>query len=441
MNAVTPGTKDKAAILASLPMRADEDPFVVAIGGFYRRWFNLIDNMQLLIDTVAKIKSTEDEDWVPVWSAVGAEYEKKGDALLARKDKAGARQAYVQAKTYYSLARFPSPYWSGSPICPPNMSTLKAQSYEDYLRCYRKSAALLPDQPEVITVTKNGMKATGYLRLPKGASKSNKVPAVLVMCGADMYKEDREKYAEGALAQGMAALVVDAPGTGETTFPHAPESVVAWQAALDVLQQRPEIDGKRIGAFGVSRGGLWVIRLAAHDPRIKGLIACAPGGAGYWGSPEERAEWRKAAYERAKTNWFGPRGTRPPLKEVTEDDQRKEFLRWSLNDQGLLKNLTMPMYLVNGKIDHLTPIGNLYMLLESGPADGRVARVYPDDGHIAAKNEREWGPASWAWLRGVLTKGMKPAAKKRVVTFNIQKPEKAKVAVKQPAKKKAVKKK
>jgi fermentation-respiration switch protein FrsA (DUF1100 family) len=443
MKAVQQGSKDRAAILASLPMRADEDPFVVAIGGFYRRWFNLIDDLQLLIDTVAKIKSTEDEDWVPVWSAVGAEYEKKGDALLARKDKTGARQAYVQAKTYYSLARFPSPYWSGSPICPPTMSPMKAQSYEDYLRCYEKSAALLPDPPETIVVTKNGMKATGFLRLPKGASKSNKVPAVLVMCGADMYKEDREKYAEGALSQGMAALVVDAPGTGQTTFPHAPESVVAWQAALDVLQKRPEIDGNRIGAFGVSRGGLWVIRLAAHDPRIKGLIACAPGGAGYWGSPEERAEWRAAAYERAKTNWFGPRGTRPPLKEVTEEDQRKDFLRWSLKDQDLLKNLTMPMYLVNGKIDHLTPIGNLYMLLESGPADGRVARVYPDDGHIAAKNEREWGPASWAWLRGVLTKGMKPAkpAAKRVISFKISKPAKAKAKVKSVAAKKTVNKK
>ncbi len=442
MRAVQQGSKDRAAILASLPMRADEDPFVVAIGGFYRRWFNLIDDLQLLIDTVAKIKSTEDEDWVPVWSAVGAEYEKKGDALLARKDKTGARQAYVQAKTYYSLARFPSPYWSGSPICPPTMSPMKAQSYEDYLRCYEKSAALLPDPPETIVVTKNGMKATGFLRLPKGASKSNKVPAVLVMCGADMYKEDREKYAEGALSQGMAALVVDAPGTGQTTFPHAPESVVAWQAALDVLQKRPEIDGNRIGAFGVSRGGLWVIRLAANDPRIKGLIACAPGGAGYWGSPEERAEWRAAAYERAKTNWFGPRGTRPPLKEVTEEDQRKDFLRWSLKDQDLLKNLTMPMYLVNGKIDHLTPIGNLYMLLESGPADGRVARVYPDDGHIAAKNEREWGPASWAWLRGVLTKGMKPAkpAVKRVVSFTISKPAKAKVKAKTKTKPVATKK-
>jgi len=94
----------------------------------------------------------------------------------------------------------------------------------------------------------------------------------------------------------------------------------------------------------------------------------------------------------------------------------------------------MPMYLVNGKIDHLTPIGNLYMLLESGPADGRVARVYADDGHIAAKNERTWAPAAWAWLRDVLTKGMKPKA-------TAKKPAKKKVVAKKSAKKKVVKKK
>ena len=43
---------DKAAQLAKLPVRPDEDPFAVTIGGFYRRWFNLVDDLQLLIDTV-----------------------------------------------------------------------------------------------------------------------------------------------------------------------------------------------------------------------------------------------------------------------------------------------------------------------------------------------------------------------------------------------------
>ena len=444
--------QEKAAILASLPVRPDEDPFSVTIGGFYRRWFNLVDDLQALIDTVATIKSTEDEDWVPAWSAVAERFETQAVAALARGNKALARKNFLEAKTFYSLARFPAPYHSGSAICPPDMSPIKARSYQKYLDCFHKATALRDEPQEVLKVRRDGKEAVGYLRLPKGASAKNKVPAVLVMCGGDMYKEDREKYADGATNQGMAALVVDAPGTGQTSFAHEPAAIVAWQAALDALQARPEIDGDRLGAFGVSRGGLWVMRLGAQDKRIKGLISCAPGGVGYWGTDEERAEIRRAAFERYKTNWFGPRGTKPEPKEMTEADQRKEFLRWSLKDNGLLDNLTMPMFLVNGKVDHLTPIGNLYMALESGPPAGRVARVYPDDGHIAARNEREWGPAAWKWLAGVLMEGMKPvvavkkrapakAAKKRATVKAAGKSGAVRKAVKKTTKKKAAKKK
>lgn len=402
--------QDKAAILATLPVRAGEDPFSVTIGGFYRRWFNLVDDLQALIDTVANIKSTEDEDWVPAWSAVAERFENLANEALARGDRANARKNFLEAKTFYSLARFPAPYHGGSSICAAEMSPIKAQSYQRYLDCFHKATALR-DEPQIeLRIKRDGKEAVGFLRLPKGASAKNKVPAVLVMCGGDMYKEDREKYAEGANKEGLAALVVDAPGTGQTTFEHSPEAIVAWKAALDALQSRPEIDGNRLGAFGVSRGGLWVMRLGALDSRIKGLISCAPGGVGYWGTDEERAEIRNAAFERHKTNWFGPRGTKPEPHQMTEEEQRSEFLRWSLKDNGLLDNLTMPMFLVNGKVDHLTPIGNLYMALESGPPAGRVARVYPDDGHIAARNEREWGPAAWKWLAGVLKEGMAPAA-------------------------------
>jgi dienelactone hydrolase len=398
MNAPT----DKAALLASLPVRPDEDPFAVTIGGYYRRWFNLLDDLQPLVDTVKRLEGTEDEAWVPAWSSVAKKFEQAAEEAAARGDRAAARRAFLEAKTYYSLARFPAPYRSGSPICPAEMGSLKAEAYERYLRCFKRAAEFLDAALETVRIARGEHEATGYLRLPEGASSSKRAPAVLVMCGGDMYKEDREKYAEGALQEGVAALVVDAPGTGQTTFPHAPESIVAWQAALDELSKRPEIDGARLGAFGVSRGGLWVMRLAALDHRVKALISVAPGGVGYWGTDEERAALRKHVDERSK-HWFGPRATRPPRKTLTEEDQRKEFLRWSLKDNGLLEKLTMPMLLINGKQDHLTPIGNLYLALESGPPTGRVARVYPDDGHIAAKNEREWAPAAWRWLAGELT--------------------------------------
>jgi pimeloyl-ACP methyl ester carboxylesterase len=392
-------SEQKAEQLAALPVRADEDPFSVTIGGFYRRWFNLIDDLDVLCDTVAALRGTEDEVWVPAWSAVGARYEAEAEDALARDDRAVARAAFLQAKTYYSLARFPSPYRSGSPFAPATMGELKFGAYDKYLECFARAGDLLDPPPEVVRIERDGDEATGYLRLPPGASIDHPVPAILVMCGGDMYKEDREQYAEGALAEGMAALVVDGPGTGQTTFPHAPESIVAWQGALDALAERPEIDGERLGAFGVSRGALWVLRVAALDGRVGAVVAIAPAGVGYEGTPEERAEWRRMRNERARY-WFGPRATRPATPEViTEEQQRSEFLKWSLKHNGLLDLLTVPLLLINGKHDHLSPIGELYLALESGPPTSRVARVYAEDGHIAARNEPEWGPASWRWLR------------------------------------------
>jgi hypothetical protein len=60
------GKPDRAAQLAALPVIPNEDPFVVANGGFYRRWFNLVDDIQPIIDTAATLQATEDEDWPAV---------------------------------------------------------------------------------------------------------------------------------------------------------------------------------------------------------------------------------------------------------------------------------------------------------------------------------------------------------------------------------------
>ena len=64
-----------------------------------------------------------------------------------------------------------------------------------------------------------------------------------------------------------------APGQGETGF-HLdirPDYEVAVAAALDAVAGRPELDGERIGAVGVSLGGHYVVRAAAFEPRIKAM--------------------------------------------------------------------------------------------------------------------------------------------------------------------------
>jgi pimeloyl-ACP methyl ester carboxylesterase len=385
--------------LRGLPVRADEDPFTVAVGGFYRRWFNLLDDIDLLKTTVAELSDTVDEEWVPVWSRVARRHVDQAEEALSRGDRASARQAFLQAKTYYSIGRFPSPYHSGTSFAPARMGPLKSECYQNYLECFARASELSDVGHETVSVTAGEHSAAGYLYLPSTASATSPAPGVLVMCGADMFKEDREHYALGALAEGLVALVVDGPGTGQTTFPHAPESIVAWQKALDLLESRPEVVPTALGAFGVSRGGQWVLRLAALDPRVKAVASIAPNGVGYEGSPEERATWREFRNARAK-HWFGPREQKPAVPEqITEEEQRADFLLWSLKHNGLLDRLQAPSLLINGKKDHLSPIGELYLALESGPPTSRTARVYPDDGHIAARSEPEWGPATWTWMR------------------------------------------
>ena len=304
---------DKAAILAKLPVKPDEDPFAVTIGGFYRRWFNLIDDMQLLIDTVKTLKSTEDEDWVPAWSAV-ARALREGSRGGARPRRSRRRAQRLPAG---EVVLQPRPLPRALPL---GLGDLPARHEPD-------QGAILSALPRMPTgarpncskprrrrvrVARDGKEATGYLRLPEGRIGCASACPRCSSCAAATCTRRTARSTPRARSP-KAWRRSSWMRRARARPPSRTRPNRSWRGRRRSMRcrKRPEIDGNRLGAFGVSRGGLWVMRLAAHDPRIKGLISCAPGGVGYWGTPEERAEWRKAAAERAKTNWFGPRGTRP----------------------------------------------------------------------------------------------------------------------------------
>lgn len=377
--------------MTTLAFAPSENPFVVEHGGFYRRWLSMIDDLGELQEIVERLTGTTEDAWVPVWVEAGRRHEERGDRLAARGDTADARRAYLQAKTYYAIGRFPG-----------EISPVKRSVSEDCARAYRKASAFLDPPLEVVEVVHDGRPITCHFRAPADASPQHRVAAVLVMCGADVFKEDRGWAADFALDNGMAALVMDAPGTGENPFPWAPESVSAWVAAIDHLQQRPEVDARRIGAFGISRGGYSVLQLAGTIPeRVRAVVASAGHPFGYRMSDDELETFVEVRNQRATWRFGAPDGP-PSFAPTSVDQERESFGRWALSELGLVDRIVQPVLMINGKHDHLAPIGNIYFMLESGPPTGRQARVYADAGHCAFKYFADWAPASFAWLAGHL---------------------------------------
>lgn len=373
--------------MTTLQVVPSENPFVVEHGGFYRRWFSMINDLEELRSIVASLEGTTDDVWVPVWREAGLRHEDEGDQLEAAGDLEGARREHLQAKTFYAIGRFPG-----------EISDLKRAVSEDCARAYRKACAHLDPPVEVVDVPHGGKTIRSHFRAPQGASPRAPVAAVLVMCGADVFKEDRGWAAEMALDNGLASLVMDAPGTGENPFPWAPESVKAWEAALDYLAARPEVDGTRIGAFGISRGGYSVMQLAGTVPhKVQAVVANGGHPFGYRMTEAELDEFVEHRNRRAEWKFGEPDG--PPSFPPTSREQEEEsFGRWALSELGVAERITQPVLMINGKLDHLNPIGNIYFMLELGPVAGKEARIYPDAGHCAFKYFDDWAPASFRWL-------------------------------------------
>jgi pimeloyl-ACP methyl ester carboxylesterase len=376
---------DKPSELGFAP---SEDPFVVAKGGFYRRWLSMIEDLDELKLVVARLEATTQDKWVPVWREAARRHEEAGDRLAAAGELEGARTEYLQAKTFYAIGRFPG-----------EITPLKAEISADCARAYRKACAHLDPPLEIVEVEREGRSIRTHFRTPRS---DQPVPAVLIMCGADVFKEDRGWAAEMALENGLASLVMDGPGTGENPFAWDPDSVKAWIAAIDALAARPEVDAARIGAFGISRGGYSVMQLAGTAPeKVRAVVAVAGHPFGYRMSAAEMEAFVAARNVRSGFV-FGEPGGPPSFPPWSAEKEEEIFSRWALSELGILDRITQPVLMINGKRDHLAPIGNIYFMLESGPVTGREARIYPDAGHCAFEHFRKWAPASFAWLAAKL---------------------------------------
>lgn len=102
-------------------------------------------------------------------------------------------------------------------------------------------------------------------------------PTLIVSHGAGEFKENYFEMARSLSRQGISCLLLDMHGHGASGGHAYHVSIREWVAdllaALDYLETRPDVDPKKIGAFGLSSGGTAILEVAAIDPRLRALVA------------------------------------------------------------------------------------------------------------------------------------------------------------------------
>ena len=327
------------------------------------------------VDQVLKNLSSLDSDlWGREWGKVGAMYEALGDELEKQSKKKQAGETFFLAYEYYRVGRYPVP-----------SSPEKMACYKGALRTFLKAAPYMDPPLERCEIPFEGKKVVGYLQVPRGV---NRPPVVMHWGGVDGWKEDRRTNSDGLLNLGIACFTIDMPGAGENPYlGQEPKAERTFSAAMDYLETRSDIDGKRIACMGGSFGGYWAAKLAHTEPkRLRGAVN--------WGAGVHRTfqeEWLRPALTLTASQYLmGPASLLDARSYIFGVKSLEEVLQiaptLSLVTQGLIDQPCAPLLCVNGKNDDQHPISDLYLLAERGsPKD---LRIIAGAGHMGRKKDQ-----------------------------------------------------
>jgi pimeloyl-ACP methyl ester carboxylesterase len=341
---------------------------------------------------VSRLSNLEPDLWGKEWGRIGLKYE----ALAAEQEKQGrskeAGETYYLAYEYFRIGRYPVP-----------SSPEKMNCYKGALRTFLKAAPTMKPPLERVEIPFEEKKVVGYLQIPEGADRP---PVVMHWGGVDGWKEDRRSNSDVLLKMGLACFTIDMPGAGENPCLGGDlKAERAFSAAMDYLETRKDIDGKRIACMGGSFGGYWAAKLAhVEAKRLRGAVN--------WGAGVHRTfqqEWLRPALTLTASQYLmGPASLLDARSYIFGVKTLEETLEiapsLSLVEQGLIDQPCAPLLCINGKEDDQHPISDLYLLAEHGsPKDLRIIAGAGHMGRRRGESNEEVVDIVTRWLKEKLS--------------------------------------
>ena len=187
----------------------------------------------------------------------------KGHRISARDQFFKACNSY-RAAEYYTSCRTPEHRRLG----------LKARA------CFREAMQYVGHTFEAFKLPYHAIELPAYVMAPDVNAGRRKT--LIIVSGFDGTLEE-EYFLRGApaLARGYNIIHMAGPGQMDVFRFYAdagfePDYERPVQTLIDYCAARPEIDPERLAILGISFGGYFATRAAAHEPRIKALIANSP---------------------------------------------------------------------------------------------------------------------------------------------------------------------
>ena len=328
---------------------------------------------------LTKLTSYDRDKWASEFSAVAKPYEERA----VQAEKIGnthiAKENYLLAYQYYRLARFPTINSEG-----------KKQAYRNSQEMLLKAAQYFDVPIERVEIPfkpqgNEGNRIIAYLRVPKTGAAP--FPVLFSWGGIDGFKE--EQLNDEVLDHGLATLVIDGPGVGDSPLKGSENAERLFEAVLDWIGTRKELNAKKVATWGYSTGGYWAVKVAHL---YKDRIACSVSQGGpihyafeaEWISKQERGEYAFEVFDTLAFA-FGKSG----YDEWVEYAPRLSLLR-----QGILDRQCAPLLLINGVHDSLFPIKDYYLLLEHG--DPKSARFF-EAGHMGFTRDTNGIITNWIY--------------------------------------------
>jgi esterase FrsA len=325
---------------------------------------------------LANLTSKDPELWAAEWSRVAKPYEEEALRHAQAGRSTDAREAYLQAYTYYATGRYPVPHTLGKQAC-----------FRKSLEMYEKAGRYFEPPLEKVNIPFYDKTIPAYLRIPRDGLKHS---VVINFGGIDSFKAESFEYDEALQEAGMGSCAVDMPGVGECPIKASTTADALYSTVIDYLEKRPDVDAKRIAIMGRSFGGYWAAKMAFVEAKRLRASVVWGGGVHHFFQPDWLRESTNAEsylmdHDLARCNIFGVQSVEELLKI---------WPSLSLKTQGWLEKPSCPMLIVNGKDDVQTPINDLYILLDYGSP--KSARVFPG-GHMGQTPETL--PTIIAWLK------------------------------------------